>query len=738
MWGIKKCSIIQRTVISLCCVFAFLFLAVAPVYADTVEQDGLTIETTFDKDSYKSGQKANVTVSVTNTNDYDVTDVTVTYSLPDNFTLTTGETTQTIETLAAGESTSFTVTAKVTEDTSAEIVDESAVGSKAFGLTGILIIVAVVVVVIIILAVVLVRRKGSKGGNSDDDSSDDKKDKKNKKGPSAPITALVLLLAGGTILGSAALAQGITEVYAAEGSVDYLSRNRVTVHDPSIVKDPDTGEYYIFGSHLAFAKTSDLISWTYVTNNLTYDYSNVFSIPASWSLEGSTDGSYNVSGNMWAPDVIWNESMQKWCMYMSINGDNWCSSICLLTSDSLDGDWEYQGIVVYSGMNNSATSVDASLTDVYDVLGENADLSAYSTTDKSCINAIDPCVKYDEDGNLYMVYGSWSAGIYMLQLDPETGFRDTSVTYTTETNVSDAYLGTKIAGGYYCSGEAPYIIYADGYYYLFISYGGLEATGGYQMRVYRSENIDGPYVDQNGNSAIRTSYEQTLSTNYGVKLFGSYDMSGLDVVNVAQGHNSALVDDDGKIYLVYHTRYQSSDGTNETHNVRVHQLFINEDGWLVAAPYEYTGETLSEDGYSVDEVVGTYDYIYHTPEAYYSVSGSLQIGIMGDETSTTSTASIEAETVVSGRKAVVDIDVTYTREGSARVTLNADGTVTGSATGTWEFTDGANVVMVLDGVTYKGVFLKQQDESSDNLMHMTFTILGDNVTVWGVSRDEVD
>lgn len=751
MWGIKKCSIIQCMAISLCCVFAFLFLTVAPVYADTVEQDGLTIETTYDKDSYKSGQKAKITVSVTNTNDYDVTDVIVTYSLPDNFELTSGEATQTIETLAAGESTSFTATAKVTEDTSAEIVDESAVGSKSFGLTGIIIIVVVVVVVIIIAAVVLGRKKGSKGSDNDgndsndtgsadgsDNGSNDKKDKKEKKGPSAPITALVLLLAAGAVLGSVALAQGITEVYASEGSVDYLSRNRVTVHDPSIVKDPDTGEYYIFGSHLAFAKSSDLISWSYVTNNLTYDFNSVFEIPAEWSLQGSTDGTYTVSGNMWAPDVIWNESMQKWCMYMSINGDNWCSSICLLTSDSLDGDWEYQGIVVYSGMNNSKTSADASLTDIYDVLGEDADLSAYASTDKSCINAIDPCVKYDEDGNLYMVYGSWSAGIYMLQLDPETGFRDTSVTYTTEQNVSDAYLGTKIAGGYYCSGEAPYIIYADGYYYLFISYGGLEAMGGYQMRVYRSENIDGPYVDQNGNSAIRTSYEQTLSTNYGVKLFGSYAMTGLDVVNVAQGHNSALVDDDGKIYLVYHTRYQSSDGTNETHNVRVHQLFINEDGWLVAAPYEYTGETLSEDGYTVDEVVGTYDYIYHTPTAYYSVSGSLQIGIMGDEEETTSTASIEAETVVSGRKAVVGIDVTYTREGSARVTLNADGTVTGSATGTWAFTDGANVEMVLDGVTYKGVFLKQQDESSDNLMHMTFTILGDNVAVWGVSRDEVD
>lgn len=229
------------------------------------------------------------------------------------------------------------------------------------------------------------------------------------------------------------------------------------------------------------------------------------------------------SGMMWAPDVIWNETMQKWCMYMSINGDNWVSSICLLTADDIEGPYEYKGVVVYSGMNNPNKIVDETKTDIYKVLGEGADLSRYASTNESCVNAIDPNIQEDENGDLYMTYGSWSAGIYQLKLDKTTGLRDYNTKYETKQDVSDAYLGTKIAGGYYCSGEGPYILKTGKYYYLFLSYANLEAMGGYQMRIYRSENISGPYVDQNGVSAIRDHNEDIKLKNYGMKIFGSYD-----------------------------------------------------------------------------------------------------------------------------------------------------------------------------------------------------------------------
>ena len=73
----------------------------------------------------------------------------------------------------------------------------------------------------------------------------------------------------------------------------------------------------------------------------------------------------------------------------------------------------------------------------------------------------------------------------------------------------DPYFGKKIAGGYYVSGEASYIEHIGNYYYLFMSYGGLVANGGYQIRVFRSDKPDGPYKDcctAAGQSAIYNSY----------------------------------------------------------------------------------------------------------------------------------------------------------------------------------------------------------------------------------------
>ena len=121
------------------------------------------------------------------------------------------------------------------------------------------------------------------------------------------------------------------------------------------------------------------------------------------------------------------------------------------------------------------------------------------------MNAIDPCVLYDDDGNLWMTYGSWFGGIYMLKLDGKTGLRDYTYTYATIDNESDIYQGLKIAGGQHCSGEASYIQKVGEYYYLFMSYGGLTANGGYNMRVFRSDKITGPYKDYSGDDARYTA-----------------------------------------------------------------------------------------------------------------------------------------------------------------------------------------------------------------------------------------
>lgn len=495
-------------------------------------------------------------------------------------------------------------------------------------------------------------------------------------------------------------------VVSPSGTLD--EGTKVSVHDPSIEYDPDSGMYYIFGSHCDFAKSKDLINWTKFSQGAGAQktYGEVFAESAEWASRGSSN--YDVKGNLWAPDVIYNEDMGKWCMYMSVNGDNYYSSIAMATADSIEGPYTYEGTVVYSGF---ATDEEVAQTDYEKVTGESSVdkryLNASGTWSNNYgTNAIDPCVLYDKDGRLWMIYGSWFGGLYMLRLDNETGLRDYNYTYETETDVSDAYLGKRVSGGYGGTGEGGYIVWDEeaGYYYMYVSYCGLNATdtfSGYHMRLFRSENIDGPYVDAAGNEAVRKVGESQAVK--GIKIMGNYSFSSLASSGLSSagymspGHNSALVDNEGNRYVIYHTRFNK--GT-EAHQVRVHQQFLNEDGWLVTAPYEYLGSQISETGYDESEIVGTYELINH--------GNTLPSGIVAPMLET------------------------------LEIQLNEDHTVTGDMEGTWSQKEGTYYATIVSGgVEYKGVFFKQFDESVDHVETMTFTLIGsDNIALWG-SKDNI-
>lgn len=474
-------------------------------------------------------------------------------------------------------------------------------------------------------------------------------------------------------------------------------------HDPSIVKA--NGKYYIFGSHRAWLKSDDLINWSTFTNNLSTDYERVFKdIWEGWAKQSTNP---DVKGNMWAPDVVWNETMGKWCMYMSINGDNYRSVIVLLTADDIEGDWTYVGPVVYSGFEK----VNAGKTDVWKVLGEGADLTRYASQTDTGINAIDPCVKTDDNGNMWMTFGSWFGGMWMFKLDSATGLRDYSTTYETVSNQSDAYYGIKLGGGFGNSGEGSYLIHTNGYWYLFASYGNLQQTGGYQIRMFRSENITGPYVDEAGNTAVSTrAIGNNWQSDTGIRLMSSIQWSGNDNANieVSQGHNSVLVDDDGTIYLVYHTRFS---GSGEKHEVRVRELLTTSDGWLVAAPYEYTGTKADQQGYDAADLTGDYELVTHDKSTYFK-----------------------------GPKKVTDKTSTDYRgvNKPVNITLNEDGTVSGDQTGTWQATEGSNQMTITltgeDGdVTYNGAF-DELPRDKDQKEVMTFSAVGNNVCIWGSQK----
>ena len=536
---------------------------------------------------------------------------------------------------------------------------------------------------------------------------------------------------------------------------------RIAVHDPSIVMDVTEStnpKYYIYGSHLGRAKTDASDNYqiwnntfktgeenTGTSNSLFADvngksinFKDAYSTHVikkvkkskgeevafgnfdanGWQFKGNT-----VKGMQWAPDVIYNKTMKKWCMYMSLNGDHWCSSIVCFTSDDLEGPWAYQGPVVFSGFqgtfsHNAYTADDDwKHTDLAVATGETSLPARYQTGDSwgsYWPNCIDPCVFYDDDDNLWMSYGSWSGGIFIIRLDKTNGLRDYTYTFPYQISgktvtpggadancTSDPYFGKKIAGGYYVSGEASYIQKVDKYYYLFMSYGGLTAAGGYQIRVFRSEKPDGPYKDCLTSMGIGAVYDK-LRVNFGtdanrdegVKLFGNYQWETMPNAELAQGHNSAIVDHEGRALIVYHTRFLNR---GEEHEVRVHQLFVNQDGWLVAAPYEFSGETYTDNDiatqqlYDATKVAGDYQIIAHPYRQ--------------------NTAAMDYEKPVT-------------------IHLNADGSISGKYTGKWELVSGTSYInLTLKGVAtanaevkFKGV-LTEQTIDYTNIKALCFTAL---------------
>lgn len=536
---------------------------------------------------------------------------------------------------------------------------------------------------------------------------------------------------------------------------------RIAVHDPSIVMDvtePITNpKYYIYGSHLGRAKTyasGNYQIWntfkageenTGTSNSLFADVNgNLINFKDAytthvikkvknskgeevafgnfdahgWQYEGNT-----VKGMQWAPDVIYNKIMKKWCMYMSLNGDHWCSSIVCFTSDDLEGPWVYQGPVVFSGFQGTfahnvyAAADDWKHTDLTIATGETALPTRYKIGNSWGTywpNCIDPCVFYDDDDNLWMSYGSWSGGIFIIRLDKTNGLRDYTYTFPYQISgktttpgaasancTSDPYFGKKIAGGYYVSGEASYIQKVGKYYYLFMSYGGLTAAGGYQIRVFRSEKPDGPYKDCLTSEGIGAVYDKArvnfgvdANRDEGVKLFGNYQWETMPNAELAQGHNSAIVDHKGRALIVYHTRFLNRD---EEHEVRVHQLFVNQDGWLVAAPYEFSGETYTDKDiatqqlYDATKVAGDYQIIAHPYRQ--------------------NTAAMAYEKPIT-------------------IHLNADGSISGEYTGKWELVSGTSYInLTLKGVAtanaevkFKGV-LTEQTIDYTNIKALCFTAL---------------
>ncbi|WBS00956.1 glycoside hydrolase family 43 protein [Pseudoduganella sp. SL102] len=446
-----------------------------------------------------------------------------------------------------------------------------------------------------------------------------------------------------------------------------------SVHDPSVVRVD--GTFYIFGSHLAAAKSTDLMNWTKIAdganaaNPLFADVTKQLAETFAWAQ----------SDTLWAPDVIRLDDGKYYFYYNACKGDSPRSALGVAVADKIEGPYVDKGIFLKSGMWGEA----------------GADGTLYDPVKHP--NVVDPQVFRDKDNKLWMIYGSYSGGIFILAMDPATGKPLPGQGY-----------GKHLLGGNHARIEGAYVQYSvdTGYYYLFTSFGGLDANGAYNVRVARSRHADGPYVDAKGTDMATVKadpakplFDDASIAPHGQKLMGNHQFAlaagetGAAPGYVSPGHNSTYYDPATKQYfIIFHTRFP---GTSPVHEVRTHEMFVNEDGWPVIAPFRYVPLARAAGAPSATvaaaDVAGSYKLVNH------------------------------------GK------DISAAIKPSQSVTLSADGKLGGALAGTWTHKGNNRIALAVDGTAavYNGV-LSRQYNANANAFTVTFTAQNaDGVSLWG-------
>ena len=492
----------------------------------------------------------------------------------------------------------------------------------------------------------------------------------------APLATLLLAACGGGSASSSGSSSSGSSGSSSGGIGQApLTFTNVSVHDPSVIKVG--AEFYVFGSHLAAAKTTDLMNWTLVADGVT----NANPLIPNVTTELQTTFAWSQVTDLWAPDVVKLADGKFYLYYDSCRGDSPLSALGVAVADSINGPYRDKQQILRSGM--SGVSEDGVT---------NYDAQVHP-------NVVDPQTFFDNAGHLWMIYGSYSGGIFILAMDEATGLPEPGQGY-----------GKHLLGGNHARIEGAYVIYnpTTAYYYLFTSFGGLAANGGYNIRVARSQAPDGPYFDAAGTdmSTVRGNpnvpFDDTKIAPHGQKLMGNYQYAlvagetGTAIGYVSPGHNSVYYDAASNRYLLFfHTRFP---GRGEAHEVRVHELYFNSQGWPVAAPLRYAPLSLASPAVVADvtnaDVPGAYKYVDH------------------------------------GK------DISATIKGSQAIRLGADGSVSGAGTGNW-LHRGSNLIdLTVGGTTFNGVLSRQWNPTANRFV-VTFSAQSDSgVSIWGVRASD--
>jgi arabinan endo-1,5-alpha-L-arabinosidase len=306
------------------------------------------------------------------------------------------------------------------------------------------------------------------------------------------------------------------------GALESTASRGVVARDPStIVREGDTFWVFYSGRGVPSLHSKDLVTWQRGPD--------VFKDAPEWISKEvpKNDGEY------WAPDLM--KVGGRYLLYYSVSSFGAMhSAIGLATNPTLDPEnpafqWTDQGSVVRSH--------------------EGGDF-----------NTIDPAIFQDDDGKLWLAFGSQWSGLKLVELDPATGKR---------LKPDDAMI--PIAGGQ--SIEGAYIYKRKGFYYLFVNRGdccqGAKST--YHITVGRSKDVKGPYTAKDGSPML--------------------DGGGMLVLDVKTGTltgagHAGIIEKDGKSWFSCH--FEADDRMAGKATLGVMPIQWSEDGWPEVQPPDKT------------------------------------------------------------------------------------------------------------------------------------------------------
>ena len=297
--------------------------------------------------------------------------------------------------------------------------------------------------------------------------------------------------------------------------------------DPSVI-DGGNGWFYIYCSdesnvNLPIYKSRNLVDWTNTGKTVFTSFSR-----PTWAN--------TTNYGLWAPDIA--KVGDKYVLYYALAdyskddvdfGRNWGYGIGAAVADNPEGPFSDNGCIIRSGEIRVQCS-------------------------------IDPCF-YEDGESKYLIWGSFY-GIWAIELSADG------------LSVKEGATKVHLAGsrGATWGLEAAMVYKKDGKYYLFGSCNGTGYDEQYQITVFRSDNILGPYEDKAGNPAINNArVGETL-------IQGGSNW-------VSPGHSSEIITDKaGQDWVFFHA-FRNGDPSRR-------RLLLEKVSWVNGWPEMGVTETL--------------------------------------------------------------------------------------------------------------------------------------------------